>query len=289
MKLTGKTSLIIPAYNEENELPGLIESLKKQTIKPFEAILIDDNSIDKTSEIASAFFKVISLSKQRGPAAARNFGIKIARGEFLAFIDADCRPESDWIEQIEKGFEDRSINIITGGVYVIPSTVLGKAIASLGFPGGGSLGFEKMWKVAPDKRVGKISTGNFAVRRKIFEKYGGFDETFSYYCEDAWFSYCLINTGEKIIYRSEINVLHLPMEKFGSFIKWHYKRGVGSYLFKQKVGNVKDFIHLRIWSSMNIIKTYYKDIKFPLIFLLLFLSFVIQQYGFWTQKWRQHN
>jgi len=284
--MRSRISVIIPAYNEEKRIPDLIESFKIQTVSPLETILVNDSSTDSTAKLASDFFKVISTPRRGGPAAARNIGMKIAKGDVFAFMDADCHPETDWVEQIEKQFRDKNVSVIVGGARVVSSTLLGQAIAALGFPAGGAIGFEKMWRVAPDGTVRTVSSANFAIRKWVIEKIGGFDETFSYYCEDAWFAHCLVKAGVPITYIPDIEVQHAPMESLHRFFVWHYNRGRGNYVFKRKVGKVMGFVKLRIWSSMNIIKNYYKDAKFPLILFLLGSSFFLQQLGFFVEKFR---
>ena len=284
-----KISIIIPAYNAEKEIPDLILSLEKQSVKPFEMILVDDCSTDNTRGKANRYFKVFSTPQNLGPAAARNLGLKKSCGDIIAFLDDDCRPKPDWIEQVERQFENKDIDVVTGGVYVHAKTILGKSIAALGFPGGGSLGFEKMWRVASDGTVNKLCSGNMGIRRKILEKYGYFDESFSYCFEDAALAYSLAIAGVKIYYVPEMDVEHMPMEKFWSFIRWHYARGKGINSFKKKVGTLRDYIDLRLWSTMNIIKTHNKDFKLPLILMLLFLSVFSQQVASMVDKWQKRK
>ena len=80
-------SIIIPTFNEEKFLPHLLKSLKEQTFKDFEIIVADNNSTDATRSIAlKSGAKVINGGL---PACGRNNGAKVARGEWLLFLDAD--------------------------------------------------------------------------------------------------------------------------------------------------------------------------------------------------------
>ena len=91
---TPKISLIIPVFNTEKFLKKALESVEKQTFKYFETIIVNDGSTDKSAEIIENFAKknknvtVINQSNQ-GLSAARNTGIKNARGEYIAFLDSD--------------------------------------------------------------------------------------------------------------------------------------------------------------------------------------------------------
>lgn len=82
-------SIIIPTYNEEKYLPALLESIKKQTLKPFEVIVVDANSEDLTRTAARKYQFTRVIKKKGGPAVQRNFGAHVAKGELLVFLDAD--------------------------------------------------------------------------------------------------------------------------------------------------------------------------------------------------------
>ncbi len=84
-------SVILPVFNGERFLAEAIESVLQQGYRPIEIILVDDGSTDSTPRIAGSFADHVRYYYQpnAGPAAARNLGIRMASGEFIAFIDAD--------------------------------------------------------------------------------------------------------------------------------------------------------------------------------------------------------
>jgi glycosyltransferase involved in cell wall biosynthesis len=83
-------SVVIPAYNAEKYLAEALESVRAQTFSDYEILVIDDGSTDRTAEIASSYDGVLFLTQNnRGAAAARNAGIRAARGAYVAFLDAD--------------------------------------------------------------------------------------------------------------------------------------------------------------------------------------------------------
>ena len=84
-------SAVIPAYNTERYLRRAIESVLAQSYRPFECIVVDDGSTDRTGEIARSFGERVRyhLQQNAGASAARNTGIQLARGEYIAFLDAD--------------------------------------------------------------------------------------------------------------------------------------------------------------------------------------------------------
>ena len=98
-------SIIIPTYNRAHLIGRAIQSVLNQTYQNFEIIVVDDGSTDNTEEMIKEFqkhdkrIKYIRHEKNRGGAAARNTGIKVARGEYIAFQDSD----DEWLpEKLEK-------------------------------------------------------------------------------------------------------------------------------------------------------------------------------------------
>ncbi|HHT7178618.1 bifunctional glycosyltransferase/CDP-glycerol:glycerophosphate glycerophosphotransferase [Bacillus cereus] len=92
---TKKISIIVPMYNVEDYIEQTIHSLLNQTHQNIEIILVDDASTDRTTEISSLYaakYKNIVLSKQlenKGVSAARNIGLKLAKGDYISFVDSD--------------------------------------------------------------------------------------------------------------------------------------------------------------------------------------------------------
>jgi glycosyltransferase involved in cell wall biosynthesis len=110
-----RISVVIPAYNEERYIGACLESLMKQTKKPFEIIVVNNNSTDKTVEIAKSFegVRVIEV-KVQGIAPTRNAGFNAARSEIIARTDADTVVSEDWIETIILNFKEKHTIAITG-------------------------------------------------------------------------------------------------------------------------------------------------------------------------------
>lgn len=88
-----KVSIVVPVYNGEKYIRETIQSVKRQTEEDWELLLIDDVSTDKSLEVIEEYVNdqihLIRLAKNSGAAAARNRGIKEAKGKYLAFLDAD--------------------------------------------------------------------------------------------------------------------------------------------------------------------------------------------------------
>ena len=98
-------SVIVPAYNAEKYLKNCVESVRNQTFQDWELLIVDDGSKDRTREIAmecaAGDDRVRVLRKKNGGvSSARNLGLREAKGEYIAFLDADDRYECRCLEKI---------------------------------------------------------------------------------------------------------------------------------------------------------------------------------------------
>ncbi len=107
MKKNLKVSIIIPVYNDGESLLVCLRTIEELSVKPFEVIVVDNNSNDQTRDIASSFsfVRLISESKQ-GVVHARSSGFDAARGDIFARIDADTLLYDGWIDQIVSLFNN---------------------------------------------------------------------------------------------------------------------------------------------------------------------------------------
>ena len=112
-----KVSVVIPALNEANYIGACLKSLLAQTVKPYEVIVVDNNSRDKTAQIAKELGARIIHESQQGIVYARNAGFNAARSEIIARCDADTVLPVNWIEEIVKVFEKHNIVAVSGPVY----------------------------------------------------------------------------------------------------------------------------------------------------------------------------
>lgn len=122
-------SLLIPAYNEEENIAKTIKSLLnlKYPKEKLEIIILDDGSKDKTSEIAKQFPVKVITKKNSGKADSLNQGIKQASGEFIGIVDADSYPEEDALLKVMACFKDPEIAAVTSAIRVgNQKTFLGK-------------------------------------------------------------------------------------------------------------------------------------------------------------------
>ena len=113
------TSVVIATRNRAEMLEEALQSIVDQTLCPTEVVLVDNASTDQTPEVADRFRSKLNLvyviEPQLGVAHARNRGIATARGDIVAFIDDDCLPDPEWLQNMVWRFEsDPSIGVVGG-------------------------------------------------------------------------------------------------------------------------------------------------------------------------------
>ncbi len=174
-------SIIIPTHNRAGFLAQAIDSVLSQTYTNFELIVVDDGSTDETYTLLASYGKALSSLRQenRGPAAARNAGIRAARHPLLAFLDSDDQ------------FTSNKLSLQTAAMEAQPDLLISHTQETW---------FRKGQLLNQKKRHGKEGGDIFArnlalcmvgmstvmARRELFERIGLFDESFPC-CEDYEF------------------------------------------------------------------------------------------------------
>jgi len=183
-------SFIIPAYNEELELPATIEAIRNATTdRPYEIIVVDDASSDATPDVARTAGTQVLQINRRQIAAARNAGANAANGEILFFVDADthinAKHVSGAIDAFSEGCSGGGARIVVGGTIPFWAQIFLKAFCGLYF------GFN-------------FGAGAFLfTTRKNFDAAGGFDERF-FIGEEIYFSLALKKLGRLKILREPV-------------------------------------------------------------------------------------
>lgn len=171
-------SIIVPTLNEENYLPRLLSDFTKQRQKNFKVIIVDAKSEDKTKSKALKFSKYFPLEfhtvKKRNVAFQRNFGAQKAQGNFLVFLDADCRVNAMFTRNLYIDVSQKKgllfLPVLTAEKYSRKNRVLFKLINSV---------IELSQSLTRPLSAG----GSILIAKKLFSDLGGFKENL-YMSED---------------------------------------------------------------------------------------------------------
>ena len=219
-----KISVIIPVKNEEEKIERCLKAVFGQTVQPFEVIVVDGYSTDKTVENASKFPVRILYENYHTRAGACQVGVDNAEGEYIAFTDADCIPEKDWLENLVKAFDEDIVGV-GGGIKNIGEGLWEKSIdLAMGtFLGSANSVQGRFFK---DKRyVKSISGCNSMYRRNDILKIGGFDIGLST-AEDTELNRKLLKIG-KLLYTPDAIILHNHKRALKEFGKRMRQYGYG--------------------------------------------------------------
>lgn len=166
-------SVIVPALNEELYIADCLKSLRAQKFKySFEIIVVDNGSHDRTIEISKQFADRVISESQRGISGTLNTGCREARGEILAFTDADCRVPEYWLSRLFEIFESDKNIVAAGGDYYfydkkfIPRVIFNKIVVPFV-----SFSFRLIFF----RKYPSLPNSNIAIRRDIYEKAGGYN------------------------------------------------------------------------------------------------------------------
>jgi len=202
-----RLSIIIPCKNEERYIGKLFESLKRQILpNGTEIIVADAGSTDKTKNILKAYRQILPIRVIRGglPSVGRNNGARVANGDVLLFLDADCYFKSNTIildsfNNIKKGNElvgvllDIEDNFKVRFLYFFSNLII------------------KFSKFISPFVVGSF----FMIKKDVFDRLGGFDETLMH-CEDYFLSK-QINKSKFVILNQYVYTDDRRVKKMGYF------------------------------------------------------------------------
>jgi glycosyltransferase involved in cell wall biosynthesis len=206
-----KFSICIPTLNEEKYVGGILSCLTKQTFKDFEVIVVDGKSTDKTKGVVLGFKDKLDIKfmqcPKRGVSCQRNYAAKKAKNEYIIFFDADVQIDNDFIEKIREYLEKNDIDILTSWNKPL-STRIDDELLFL---------FNNFFALELIKKISPGAIGVFiCVKRKSFEKIGGFRENINY-AEDYDLVKRFFKSGFKyvLLKKPQIKVSVRRLEKEG--------------------------------------------------------------------------
>jgi mycofactocin glycosyltransferase len=233
--------VIVPVYNGEATIAECLDSLLELRYPDdlLELLVVDNGSRDGTAAVLRGYGgRIVRLDEStRGPAAARNAGLRAARGEVVAFTDADCRVDPDWLTAIVAPLADWSTGIAGGTIRAMPPV--------------GDV--ERFGEVIHDHRRAievyeppYAITMNWASRRAVLQELGGFDERFRR-GEDVDLSYRMIQAGYTLVFTPAAVVYHHNEDRLAGLFREGFAHGFhGVLALKHHEEFVGAFGHTRV-------------------------------------------
>lgn len=213
-------SVIVIAFNEQEYIAKCLDSLKSQNYPSelFEIILVDNGSTDRTPEIAREYLDVVYVKEGGKVGGLRNYGASLAKGEVLAFLDADCVAESNWLASISSAYKIDPSAVSGAECLILPNeSWVPRAWFCLHREGRGEIKY--------------LGASNFFISKLIFDQFKGFDENITT-GEDAELM-ARVGKLHSLFYDSSLKVYHLGVPRdLLTFYKrevWHGLGAMGTF------------------------------------------------------------
>lgn len=290
-----RVSVILPTYNAEKIIIPTLSSLVNQKYShPYEVILVDDGSTDGTTKIIEEFLRShndrnkVRLVKtpHRGPAAARNTGVKEAHGDLVLFIDADCVANEKWVSSMIEPLLSDASTAGVGGTYKTLNT--NSLMARF-------VGYDINYRHhRMNEFIDHIGTYSAAFRKKALLEVGLFDESFKQAdSEDNDISYRLIDRGHKLAFQPRGWVLHMHPSKVSHFLRkqfwrayWrallyakHQRRMMQPDIYTTWQTQLQPFVWI-LFGVTALLLSVIRPLWIPLSFLFTLVVLTLLNYGF---------
>lgn len=224
-----RVSVIVPTYNASDFLALCLDALVTQDYHDFEVIVVDNGSQDTTCKIVQRYgsVKLLFQNEIQSSYAARNVGITHASGDLIAFTDADCIPDHDWISQAVISFDRHGCDMIGGRVEFFYSPQrTGAEIYD-------SLVNMQNHVCIPERGVAK--TANFFAKKSIFDELGLFPEVQS--GGDVLYSGKATKSGYRLLYGENVRVKH-PARKLKELLGKSLRTGAGNLSVRREANDL---------------------------------------------------
>ena len=225
-------TVVVPTYRRPQQLRRCLEALATQTLRePWEVIVVDDGSPQPFSaaDLPAADRLALRVIRQEnaGPAAARNRGVREARGEFVAFTDDDCRPEPGWLGTLVDAVRQRPGALVGGTTFNGLTDELFASTSQLIV----DLVYEH-FNAVPDHAY-FLASNNIICTRERFLSVGGFDESYPRaggedrdLC-DRWRM-----LDWPIVWQQAARVEHRHSQSLRTFLDLHFRYGRGAHRYQ---------------------------------------------------------
>lgn len=219
-----KITVIVPVRNEAMKIGRCLEALLAQSLPPREIIVVDGHSTDKTVEVAGRYPVRVLYEDIGTRAGANKIGIMNAQGDYIAFTDADCIPDRNWLRNLMKEFEGDVVGV-GGAIHNVANSAWEESInlAMESFLGSAQSVQGRVFKTK--RTVSSISGCNSVYKKEALMRVGGFDEGLPT-AEDTELNRRLREIGP-LIYTPDAIISHNHTRGLREFTKRTYQYGYG--------------------------------------------------------------
>lgn len=214
-----RVSVVVAAYNMKQTVGACLDSLlaQKYPKDQVELIVVDNVSTDGTAGVLRAYEGRVRIlhERKRGPAAARNAGLAVAQGDLVAFIDADCIADDEWLRNIVQPLDDLSVGIAGGTIYATrPCNWV-----------------ERFGEAIHDHRQSievfrppYVITMNWCSRLAVLQRLNLFDDRFKR-TEDVDLSFRVVQAGYSLVFQPDAIVWHRNVRTLPALFKKGFQHG----------------------------------------------------------------
>ena len=223
-------AVIIPNWNGAHLLRTCLDSLRRQSLRGFETIVVDNASSDESRELLAREYpevRLVPLSENRGLAGGVNAGIRATEARIIATLNNDTEAHQDWLQELVRALEDHpdagsaaSKMLLFDRRDVIHSA--GDYYGLDGVPGNRGVWERDDGRYARKELVFGACAGAAAYRRQMLEDVGLFDEAFFMYCEDVDLAFRAQLLGYRCIYVPTAIVYHMLSATGGGPLASYY-------------------------------------------------------------------
>ena len=221
-------SIIVPVYGMSETIEKCVESLLNLDYHDYEVIIVNDKTPDDSSEIVAGILskypvKVINRPERKGISSARNDGVRVSKGKIIAFTDADCTVDRNWLRELVKNYSVHKGRVGgVGGIIRTPpeAKLFEKCVGTLNMPNPAYLS---------GRLAMSIAGANSSYPRKVIERLGGWDEDIIWGGDDVDFNFRIRKEGFSLLVEPKAIVYHHHRQDPISLLNWRMKSGESKF------------------------------------------------------------
>jgi len=249
-----RVTVAIPNWNGARFLPSCLDSLRAQTFRKFDVVIVDNGSTDESLELLArnyAEVRLVRWAANRGVAAAFNEGVRQCRGEMLALLNNDMELDPGWLQALVDALDaDPSAGAAAAKILFIDRKTINSAgdlYRRDGVPGNRGVHEVDEGQYDRSEYVFGASGGASLFRRRLFDEIGFFDERLVSYCEDVDWAWRMQLAGYRCLYVPDAVAYHWGSATGGGALASYY---CGRNFIRVLLKNLPASVLRRHWGAI---------------------------------------